>query len=319
MDPSIAAGRAALEAGGRDAYSPDARGGPAPAASRAASVTVGITHEMTIMRLSAGRSVRLAAACAALFLLAGCGLFGPSEEPYVERPPEELYNTGLAYMQEEEFNKASKAFDEVDRQHPYSPWATQAQLMSAFAYYLQDKYDDSLIALSRFIDLHPGNKSVAYAYYLKAICYYEQIVDVGRDQKNTQLAFDALNDVVTRFPNTDYARDAALKLDLARDHLAGKEMEVGRFYLERKQYLAAINRFRRVIELYQTTTHVPEALERLTECYLALGVKDEAQNAAAVLGYNYPGSDWYQDSYNLLTSADLQPMRTEGSWLSAVF
>ncbi len=260
MEPSIAAGRAALEAGGRDAYSPDARGWPAPAASRAASVTAGTTHEMTIMSLSAGRFLRLAAACAAVFLLAGCGLFGDSEEEYVERPPEELYNTGLFYMQEEEYNKASKAFDEVDRQHPYSPWATQAQLMSAFAYYLQDKYDDALIALTRFIDLHPGNKSVAYAYYLKAICYYEQIVDVGRDQKNTQLAFDALNDVVTRFPNTDYARDAALKLDLARDHLAGKEMEVGRFYLERKQYLAAINRFRRVVELYQTTTHVPEAL-----------------------------------------------------------
>jgi outer membrane protein assembly factor BamD len=278
---------------------------------------------MTIMSLSAGRFLRLAAACAAVFLLAGCdtlnGLFGPSEEPYVERPAEELYDTGLAYMQEQEYNKAAKAFDEVDRQHPYSPWATQGQLMSAYANYLQDKYDDALISLSRFIDLHPGNKSAAYAYYLKAICYYEQIVDVGRDQKNTQQAFDALNDVVTRFPNTDYARDAALKLDLARDHLAGKDMEVGRFYLERKQYLAAINRFRRVIENYQTTTHVPEALERLTECYLALGVKDEAQNAAAVLGYNYPGSDWYQDSYNLLTDANLQPMKKEGSWLSAVF
>jgi len=274
---------------------------------------------MTIMSLSAGRLLRLAVACAALVLLAGCGLFGSSEEAYVERPPEELYNTGLAYMQEGDYNKAAKAFDEVDRQHPYSPWATEAQLMSAYANYLQDKYDDALISLARFIDLHPGNKNAAYAYYLKSICYYEQIVDVGRDQKNTQLAFDALNDVVTRFPNTDYARDAALKLDLARDHLAGKEMEVGRFYLERKQYLAAINRFRRVIELYQTTTHVPEALERLTECYLALGIKDEAQNAAAVLGYNYPGTDWYQDSYNLLTSADLKPMKKEGSWLSAVF
>lgn len=271
------------------------------------------------MSLSAGRFLRLAAACAAVFLLAGCGLFSTSEEPYVERPPEELYNTGLAYMQEGSYNKAAKAFDEVDRQHPYSPWATQAQLMSAYAYYLQDQYDDALIALSRFIDLHPGNKSAAYAYYLKAICYYEQIVDVGRDQKNTQQAFDALNDVVTRFPNTDYARDAALKLDLARDHLAGKEMEVGRFYLDRKQYLAAINRFRRVIELYQTTTHVPEALERLTECYLAIGVKDEAQNAAAVLGYNYPGSSWYEASYDLLKGKHLEPKKSSGSWLSNIF
>ena len=278
---------------------------------------------MTIMSLGAGRILRLAAALAVLLPLSGCSffdsLFGPREEEYVERPPEELYDTGLAFMQEGEYNKAAKAFDEVDRQHPYSEWATRAQLMSAYANYLQDKYDDALISLARFIDLHPGNKNAAYAYYLKSICYYEQIVDVGRDQKNTQLALDALTEVINRFPNTDYARDASLKLDLTRDHLAGKEMEVGRFYLERKQYLAAINRFRRVIELYQTTTHVPEALERLTECYLALGIKDEAQNAAAVLGYNYPGTDWYQDAYNLLTSEDLQPMKKEGSWLSAVF
>jgi outer membrane protein assembly factor BamD len=318
MSPPSTRGPAALERPWCDAYSPIPRGSPAPAAARGFA-THRTTHEMNIMSLSAGRFLRLAAACAAVFLLAGCGLFSSKEDEYVERPPEELYNTGLAYMQDQEYNKAAKAFDEVDRQHPYSPWATQAQLMSAYANYLQDKYDDALISLGRFIDLHPGNKCAAYAYYLKAICYYEQIVDVGRDQKNTQLAFDALNDVVTRFPNTDYARDAALKLDLARDHLAGKEMEVGRFYLERKQYLAAINRFRRVIELYQTTTHVPEALERLTECYLAIGIKDEAQNAAAVLGYNYPGTDWYQDSYNLLTSADLKPMKKEGSWLSAVF
>jgi len=264
------------------------------------------------------RSSRWAALAAAL-LLSACGLFDSSEEPYVERPPEELYNTGYAFMQEKEFDKAAKAFDEVDRQHPYSPWATKAQLMAAYAHYLQDEYDDSIIALTRFIELHPGNKDVAYAYYLKSVCYYEQIVDVGRDQKNTQLAFEALSEVVNRFPGTPYARDANLKLDLARDHLAGKEMEVGRFYLQRKQYLAAINRFRRVIETYQTTTHTPEALLRLTESYLALGIKDEAQAAAAVLGYNYPGSDWYADSYALLTAEDLEPMEKEGSWLSSVF
>ncbi len=260
------------------------------------------------------------AAIAAALLLAGCGLFGGGDdEEYVERPPEELYETGYAYMQQQEYAEAAKAFDEVDRQHPYSPWATRAQLMAAYAHYLQDKYDDAVIALDRFIELHPGNQSAAYAYYLKALCYYEQIVDVGRDQRNTQLAFEALGDVVSRYPNTDYARDAAVKLDLARDHLAGKDMEVGRFYLERRQHLAAINRFRRVVEQYQTTTHVAEALHRLTESYLALGIKDEAQAAAAVLGYNYPGSEWYQDSYALLTSQDLEPMEKDGSWLSSVF
>jgi outer membrane protein assembly factor BamD len=261
------------------------------------------------------RACRLAVLAAAL-LLAACG---SEDEEYVERPPEELYNTGYAFMQQEEYSKAARAFEEVDRQHPYSQWATQAQLMAAYAHYVQDKYDDAIIALDRFIELHPGNRSVAYAYYLKALCYYEQIVDVGRDQRNTQLAFEALSDVVNRFPNTDYARDAALKLDLARDHLAGKDMEVGRFYLQRGFYLAAINRFRRVVEFYQTTTHIPEALHRLTEAYLALGIKDEAQAAAAVLGYNYPGSEWYQDSYALLTSDNLQPMEKKGSWLSSLF
>jgi len=269
-----------------------------------------------MLRPALHRPLRAAAALAALLLVAACG---SSEEPYVERPPEDLYNTGYAYMQTGDFNKAAKAFDEVDRQHPYSPWATQAQIMAAFADYEQDKYDDAIIALDRFIELHPGNKSAAYAYYLKAVCYYEQIVDVGRDQKNTQLALDALTEVINRFPNTDYARDASLKLDLTRDHLAGKEMEIGRFYQDRKQYLAAINRFRRVIELYQTTSQTPEALLRLTECYLALGIKDEAQTAGAVLGYNYPGSDWYQDSYNLLAESNLKPLPKEDSWLNVFF
>jgi outer membrane protein assembly factor BamD len=284
-----------------------------PAGAAPIVAAPGAEREVTMPE---GRMPRRLAAVAAALLLAACG---SNDDEYVERPPEELYDLAYGYMQAEEYTQAARAFDEVDRQHPYSPWATQAQIMSAYAHYLQDEYDDAIIALDRFIELHPGNRSVAYAYYLKALCYYEQIVDVGRDQRNTQLAFDALNDVVNRFPNTDYARDAALKLDLARDHLAGKDMEVGRFYLERQQYLAAINRFRRVVEQYQTTTHVPEALHRLTECYLALGIKDEAQTAAAVLGYNYPGSDWYQDSYALLTSENLQPMEKDGSWLSSVF
>jgi outer membrane protein assembly factor BamD len=260
--------------------------------------------------------IGLAAAFAAGLFLAACG---SDDEQYVEQPPEQLYNTAFNLMREGEYPKAARAFDEVERQHPYSPWATQAQLMAAYAYYREELYDDAIIALERFIELHPGHRSVAYAYYLRALSYYDQIVDVSRDQRNTELALESLTEVVNRFPNTDYARDAALKLDLARDHLAGKEMTIGRFYLQRGQYLAAINRFRRVVELYQTTTHVPEALHRLTESYLALGVRDEAQSAAAVLGYNYPGSDWYQDSYKLLESEDLKPEKNEASWLNDAF
>jgi outer membrane protein assembly factor BamD len=260
-------------------------------------------------------------ALAAILLLAGVAVSAcSSDEPKIpDQPPEVLYNRGYDLIQAGEFQKASKMFDEVERQHPYSTWATQAQLMSAYAHYVNNEYDDAIIGLEHFIDLHPGHRNAPYAYYLKALCYYEQIVDVGRDQKNTELALQSLAEVVARFPNTDYARDASLKLDLTRDHLAGKEMEIGRYYETRGLWVAAINRFRTVIERYQTTTHVPEALSRLVECYLALGVTDEAQSAGAVLGYNFPGSDWYQDSYALLTSHDLKPERKEGSWLNAIF
>jgi outer membrane protein assembly factor BamD len=257
-------------------------------------------------------------AIALTLLLAGCA--GDEEEPYVEQPPEDLYNLAYNEMQDGNLETAAKAFDEVERQHPYSEWATRAQLMAAYAQYQRNSYDDAVIALDRFIELHPGNKDVAYAYYLKGLCYYEQISDIGRDQRNTELALQAFTELVNRFPGTDYARDARLKIDLTRDQLAGKEMEIGRFYQERGQYLAAIGRFRRVIENYQTTTHVPEALHRLTETYLALGVTDEAQAAAAVLGHNFPGSDWYVDSYALLTGVNLAPQEPdEGSWLSGVF
>jgi len=261
-------------------------------------------------------ALRFVAALAAPLALAACA---SDDDAYVERPPEELYNEAFAAMEDERYATAAKMFDEVERQHPYSSWATQAQLMSAYAFYQDNKYDDAVIALDRFIELHPGHASVAYAYYLKGLSYYEQITDVGRDQKMTERALQTLSELVTRFPNTDYARDAALKVDLTRDHLAGKEMEVGRYYLDRGYYLAAINRFRRVVELYQTTTHAPEALHRLTESYLALGVTTEAQAAAAVLGYNYPGSDWYQDSYTLLTGAKLEPAEDKDSWLSRIF
>ena len=172
--------------------------------------------------------------------------------------------------------------------------------MSAFSYYSNGQYDDAILAVDRFIQLHPGNRDVGYAYYLKALSYYEQITDVGRDQRNTEQALVSLEEVIRRFPNSGYARDAGLKLDLTRDHLAGKEMEVGRYYHERDNYLAAINRYRNVIENYQTTTHVPEALHRLSEAYVAMGIEPEARANAALLGYNFPGSEWYLDSYELV-------------------
>ena len=237
------------------------------------------------------------------------------EEGYVERPVEELYNLAMDQLADGNLPEAAKNFDEVERQHPYSVWARKAQLMGAYAYYLENQYDEAILAAERFIQLHPGNKDVAYAQYLVAISYYEQITDVGRDQKITQRALSALQSIVDQYPETEYARDARLKIDLARDHLAGKEMEIGRYYLKRRQYTAAINRFRIVIEGYQTTSHVPEALHRLTEAYLALGVAEEAETAAAVLGYNYPGSRWYQDSYALLTGQDLTPEEHKGSWI----
>lgn len=261
--------------------------------------------------------LRRAVAGVLLIALAACGSDG--EEQYVERPVEELYNEGLDALHADDNNDAALFFDEVERQHPYSTWATRAQLMAAYAHYQEARYDDALNAIERFLSLHPGHSSAPYAYYLRALCYYEQIADVTRDQKNTELALDALGEVVRRYPDSPYARDARLKIDLTFDHLAGKDMEIGRFYLQRSEYQAAINRFRRVVERYQTTTHVPEALHRLTEAYLALGVVEEAQAAAAVLGHNYPGSEWYADSYLLLTGVDVRPQESKGSWISRAF
>jgi outer membrane protein assembly factor BamD len=240
----------------------------------------------------------LAALAFGAFALAGCA---GTKDVYVDRSVEDLYNSAMDELLDTNYTKAVKDFDEVDRQHPYSVWATKAQLMSCYTLYQQGKYDESITAADRFIQLHPGHRDVAYAYYLKALDYYIQIADVGRDQKTTQQALNALGEVVRRFPDTKYARDARLKMDLAQDHLAGKEMEIGRWYERQGDYLGAINRFKRVIDQYQTTTHVPEALERLTECYLALGLPDEARRTTAVLGFNYPGSQWYVDTYGLVT------------------
>ena len=249
-------------------------------------------------------------------LLAACS---STEPEYVERPVDELYNTAMNRLLVANYDESARLFDEVERQHPYSVWASKAQLMAAYAYYQNNKYDDAVNALDRFIQLHPGNRDIAYAYYLRAISYYEQISDVSRDQKMTRLALEALEAVVRRFPDSRYARDAGLKVDLARDHLAGKHMEIGRYYQAKGEYLASINRFRAVIKDYQTTTHAPEALHRLVECYLALGVADEAKATAAVLGHNFPGSAWYMDSYALLTGVDLRPEGDDDSWIGRVW
>lgn len=261
--------------------------------------------------LSNVRAKHVIATLGLSLMLAACSSNDAPE--YVERPVSELYNGAQDLLDAKEYQQAAEAFDEVERQHPYSVWATKATLMSAYAYYQDNKYDDAINALDRFISLHPANPDVPYAYYLKALSYYEQISDVGRDQQMTQHAMDALDDVIRRFPDSKYARDAKLKKDLTVDHLAGKEMDVGRYYQDRNEYLAAINRFKAVIENYQTTTHVPEALARLTECYLALGLEGEAKRTAAVLGHNFPGSEYYSESYSLMLGEDA-PEREDSSW-----
>ena len=265
----------------------------------------------------AARPAALAAAlCLALALLAGCT---DDEEVYVERDVAELYNEALDNLLDDELEDAAIGFAEVERQHPYSIWATRAQIMAAFAYYLGNLYDEATEAAGRFVELHPGHRDAAYGYYLIAMSYYERISDVDRDQRMTALALQSLDEVVRRFPGSTYARDARLKIDLTRDHLAGKEMTVGRYYLRHRYYVAAVGRFRNVVEHYQTTSHTPEALHRLTEAYLAVGVPTEAQAAAAVLGHNYPGSRWYAYSYALLEESGLEPEATEDSWISRVF
>lgn len=252
-----------------------------------------------------------------LFALAACGDSEETAAPSAPDSPEALYGDARVLMDEKNYKEAVKAFEEVERQHPYSEWAGHAQIMSGYASYKAEDYDSAVATLERYVKLYPSNDSTPYAYYLIALCYYEQISDVGRDQKMTANALQALREVVRRFPETEYARDARIKLDLALDHLAGKEMQVGRYYLKRDDYLAAINRFRFVVENYQTTSHTPEALHRLVEAYLKLGVADEAQRYAAVLGHNYPDSVWYRDSYKLLTGKTVQARAGssgESSW-----
>ncbi len=215
-----------------------------------------------------------------------------------DEQPDLLYSNGVDALQRNNYSVAVKHFDAIQQNYPYSSWATNAQLMEGYTEYRRDSYTEAVSQLDRFIALHPANKDVGYAYYLRALCYYEQIADISRDQKGTQEAMAALQEVVNRFPDSAYARDARLKIDLCRDHLAGKEMDIGRYYEKQHLYGAAIGRFQRVIDDFQTTNHTPEALSRLTEIYLKLGMVGEAKRTASVLAYNYPGSNWYQNSWN---------------------
>jgi outer membrane protein assembly factor BamD len=258
------------------------------------------------------RSALLALALATV--LAACS--GSEEPPPPDLPAEQLYAQGQDFMSQGAFADAAKSFEEVERQHPYSQWATRGQIMAAYAYYEANQYEDAVSAADRFIELHPGHKDVAYAYYLIGVSYYEQISDVGRDQEMTRRSEEAFNELIRRFPQSDYSQDAELKVDLIRDHLAGKEMEIGRYYQKQKLWLASINRFQTVVERYQTTTHVPEALHRLTESYVALGMTTEAQATAAVLGYNFPGSEWYERAYALVNG---KPPPQSNSWFSSLF
>ncbi len=238
----------------------------------------------------------------ALLLLALAACSGNKDEEIIpEQPVEQLYNDAMNKLMADDYEKAAKNFDEVERQHPYSVWATKGQLMSAFAHYRASEYAEAVVTLDHFIELHPAHENIDYAYYLRALCYYERITDVARDQQMTERANDALEELVNRFPNSKYAADAKPKLVLVRDQLAGKEMVIVRYYQDTGHYLAAINRFNTVVTKFQTTSHVPEALMRLSELYTAMGVHDAAQEYAAVLGYNFPGSDWYKDSYDLVT------------------
>ena len=259
-------------------------------------------------RLSSARAAVVVILAAALALSACSALKRKKPElAYEERPVDLLYNAGASRMDHHQWNEAVDYFREVERQHPYSEWARRSILMTAYAHYQANDYAEAITDSEQFISLYPGNASTPYAYYLKAICYFEQIVDVGRDQASTAAAGEALREVAKRYPTSEYAADARLKLDMVQDQLAGKEMNVGRYYLRAGDPMGAVGRFRTVVEKYQTTSHTPEALYRLVESYLTLGLVEEAKRNAAVLGYNYPGDPWYADAYNLMTVKGYRP------------
>ena len=264
---------------------------------------------------------RFAALALVVLVLPGCSsLFGNKDEILPDEPADKLYNEGLFLLNNRrEPKEAAKKFEEVDRQHPYSEWARKALIMSSYAYYEAKQYDESVNAAKRYVSLHPGSPDAAYAQYLIGSSNFDQIPDITRDQARTEKALAALEEVARKYPNTEYAIGAKKKIEVARDQIAGKEMLVARYYLQKKDYTGAINRFKIVVTQYQTTRHVEEALMRLTEAYMALGILQEAQTAAAVLGHNFPDSPWYKDAYRLVKSGGLEPAEDQGSWISKAF
>ncbi|MBI1340300.1 outer membrane protein assembly factor BamD [bacterium] len=270
--------------------------------------------------MSFSSASRLLLLSTGMLAISACASSARQEElAYVERPVEVLYNEATGALDRRLWDEAALRFAEVQRQHPYSIWAQRSLLMTAYAHYKSSNFDECISSAQEYIALHPGAEGAPYAYYLIGVSNFDQIIDVGREQARSELALAALNEVVRRFPQSEYAKDAELKLDMVRDQLAGKEMEIGRFYLRRNEQLAAVNRFRNVIEKYDTTTHTPEALHRLVEAYLTIGLTGQAQAAGAVLGYNYPDSVWYRDTYALLTSQGVTPeVKPDGDegWLA---
>lgn len=268
-----------------------------------------------------GAGFGMLVAVMAAVALGGCAnLLGDDKEALLpDEPADKLYNEGLTLLNKKEYEDAAKKFEEVDRQHPYSEWARKSLLMSAFTYYEVGKHEETVQAARRYLALHPGSPDAAYAHYLMASSYYEQIPDITRDQARTEKAMRALEEVARKYPDTEYAESARRKLEVARDQLAGKEMLIGRYYLDRRNYTGAINRFKTVVTRYQTTRHVEEALLRLAECYMALGIVGEAQTAAAVLGHNFPDSPWYKDAYRLVTTGGQGPKEDKASWISKAF
>ncbi len=252
-------------------------------------------------------AVVLCAAAAAL-ALAGCAAKKAKPDlAYIERPVDQLYAAGAEQLDQHHWNEGVQYFKEVERQHPYSEWSRRAIMMQAYAHYESNNYEEAVADANRFIELYPGTTAAAYAYYLKAECYFEEILDVGRDQAASQQALSGMREVVRRFPHSEYAEDARLKIDMINDQLGGKEMTIGRWYLRAGDTISAIGRFKTVVDKYQTTSDTPEALYRLVEAYLTLGLVDEAKKNAAVLGYNFPGDPWYADAYKLMESKGMRP------------
>jgi outer membrane protein assembly factor BamD len=247
-------------------------------------------------------------------------LFGDKNDLPPDEPADKLYNEGVFLLnQRQDYKGAVKKFEEVERQHPYSEWARKALIMSAYSHYQALEYEEAIVAAKRYVTLHPGSPDAAYAQFIVGSAYFDQIPDISRDQNRTEKAVAALDEVARKFPNTEYAVSAKRKMDVARDQLAGKEMATGRYYMEKKDFTGAINRFKIVVTQYQTTRHVEEALMRLTEAYMALGIVPEAQTAAAVLGHNFPDSSWYKDAYALVKTGGVEPAENKGSWISRAF